>query len=78
MKTLYSLVSTNHKKFLAITWVMASILLKTFYISIVQYFNNALVQVNKNTYELTYTVGGNMYKLLIRMKRGPKKAHLCV
>jgi hypothetical protein len=35
--------------------------------------NNALVRTNKHTYELTYTVEGKIYRILLRVKRGPKK-----
>jgi len=52
---------------------MLCIIAKTFYLSVVQYFNNTLVQKDKNTFELTYTLGGSVYKMIVRVKRGPKK-----
>lgn len=73
LKSLYSLVKTHHSQIRSIIWVMMCIIAKTMYLSIIQYFNNTLVQKDKNTYELTYTVAGSIYKMLIRVKRGPKK-----
>lgn len=73
LKSLYSLVSTHHKQIRYVIWAMLCIIAKTFYLSIVQYFNNTLVQKDKNTFELTYTLGGSVYKLIVRVKRGPKK-----
>jgi len=43
------------------------------YLSILQYFNKTLIQKDKNTFELSYTVCGNVYKMIIRVKRGPRK-----
>jgi hypothetical protein len=73
IKSLYALVSTHHKQIFTILRVMMSIVAKTIYLSIVQYFNKTMIQMDKNTYELTYTIGGNMYKMIIRIKRGPRK-----
>lgn len=73
VKSLYSLVSSHHKEIFTIVWVMSSIVLKTFYLAVIQYFNKTMIQLDKNTYELTYTVAGNVYKMIIRVKRGPKK-----
>ena len=43
-----------------------------------QKWNKTLVQVSKNTFELTYSINGNMYKTLIFVRRGPKKLLLAL
>lgn len=63
----------HHKKLIPIGCAMVTIIMKTMYLVIVQYFNNTIVHKDKNLFELTYTVGGSMYKMLIRVKRGPRK-----
>lgn len=75
--TLFRLVRTQHKNILKIVWVMTKILTKAMYVSLWQYMNNTVRQVDKNTFEITYVVGGNLYKMLVKVKRGPRKIIYC-
>ena len=61
-----------YKNVITITWVCMCILTKTFYISDLQWFNKSVVRIDKNTYEITYAIGGNLYKFQVKPKRGPK------
>lgn len=34
--------------------------------------NNTIKKIDKNTYELTYIINGNIYKMIVKPIRGPK------
>ena len=76
-QTLFRLINTHHKSMFAIGYAMISIFVKTSYISVCQYFNKTLVQRDKNTHELTYHLGGQLYRIVITSKRGPRKVIQC-
>jgi hypothetical protein len=61
----------KHKNILKIIYISIIIILQSIYINICQYFNKSLKQINKNTYELTYVIRGNIYKIIIPLKFGP-------
>lgn len=42
------------------------------YISSFQFFNKSIVKLNKNTYELTYMLNNNIYKIFIKTSIGPQ------
>lgn len=73
LKTMYWLIWLHHGKLTNTLYIMSSILAKTLYFRAMQSLNKSVVQTGKNTYELTYTVCGNLYKMVIRAKRGPRK-----
>ena len=60
IKTFYNLV-----KFAGILAVKVS------YYRLWQYLNQTLEQINRNTFVLTYTLNGNLYKVPLKIKRGP-------
>jgi len=78
MKTLFNLVRTQHRNIIRILWVMSILLAKTFYVWLCQSLNATFRQIDKNTFEVTYVVGGVMYKMLVKPKRGPRKIVCCV
>ena len=78
LKNLYSLVKSHHRNILTVIWVMASILLKRAYLIVFQYLNKTIVQLDKNTFELTYSIGDNVYKIILKYKRGPRRVILVV
>lgn len=78
IRNLFHLVKTQHKNIVSIVWVMLVLITKTFYVWLCQSLNGTFRQVNKNTFEVTYVVGGVMYKMLVKAKRGPRKIVCCV
>jgi hypothetical protein len=72
IKSLKNLVASQHKNILKILWVTFCIILKTFYVSLCQYFNRSVRRVDKNTYEVCYAINGILYKMIVKPKRGPK------
>ena len=78
IRNLFHLVKTQHKNILKIMWVMMVLLVKAFYIWVCQTLNGTFRQINKNTFEVSYVVGGVMYKMLVKAKRGPRKIVCCV
>ena len=72
IKSLKELVQSQHKNILMILWVSLCIICKTFYISICQYLNRSIRRIDKNTYEISYTINGILYKMIVKPKKGPK------
>lgn len=72
LKSLNKLVATQYKNIFYIFWITLCILVKTMYIHLFQYLNKSIVKIDKNTYELCYAVNGNLYKILIKVKKGPR------
>ena len=73
IKSFYDLVSMHHSKIGTILYVMICVLAKSLYLSFIQSINKTMRQIDKHTFELTYTVNNQNYKLLIKIKRGPRK-----
>jgi hypothetical protein len=73
IKSFYDLVSMHHSKIGTILYVMICVLVKSLYLSFIQKINKTMKQIDKNTFELTYTVNHQNYKMLIKMKRGPRR-----
>lgn len=65
--------SQNKKNMFLALYAMASILCLSYYLQFKQKWNKTLVQISKNSFELTYSLQGNVYKTLIYIQRGPKK-----
>ena len=70
--SLTGLVSVKHKKKYKIILISIQLLCKAIYVSFLQYMNNSVKKLDKNNYELTYVVEGNIYKYRFRIRRGPK------
>jgi hypothetical protein len=78
IRNLFHLVKTQHKNIIKIIWVMLTLISKTIYVWLCQSLNGSFRQLNKNTFEVSYVVGGVMYKMLVKAKRGPRKIICCV
>lgn len=72
-KSLNKLVSLSVKNnnMAIITWVSMVLIFKTLYVNLIQKLNKSVKRLGKNTYEITYTLNGRIYKLLVKAKRGP-------
>jgi hypothetical protein len=72
IQTLTGIVKRQHKNIFVIAKVSAQIILKSLTVSFFQFLNRNMRQLDKNTYELSYVVQGRLYKMLIKVKRGPR------
>jgi hypothetical protein len=70
-KRLNNLVSTQHKSKFIVTIVSLKMVGEALYQSLVQYLDNSVVKINKNTYTVSYVINGKLYKTVIIPKRGP-------
>jgi predicted transport protein len=71
-KRLNNMVSIKYKNRSMIIWISIKLLMESLYISLLQYLNKSLVQIDRNTYVLTYLINGNLYKHMLKIRRGPK------
>ena len=69
--SLNKLVSTKNENYICVIYYSLKLLCQALYISLLQWLNNYLVKQDKNSYLLTYTINGKVYKNLIKVKRGP-------
>jgi hypothetical protein len=72
VKTLVSLISVNQKNILKIIWICLSLISKTFYVRLCQFFNRSVQKVGKNKYEVSFVLNGILYKFPVHTKRGPR------
>ena len=73
---LNQLVSTKYQGYFTILRISLYMILKALWINILQYCNNTVVKLDKNTYEISYVINGKLYKILIKSKKGPRKVLL--
>jgi hypothetical protein len=64
-------VSPSKQNKLRITWISLKMIYTAMYLSFIQYMNNSIINIGKNTYEIQYVIKGRIYKLVIVQKRGP-------
>jgi hypothetical protein len=70
------LVSSTYKGSFRILWISFYMVIQSLWISIIQYFNNTIVQLDANKYLVTYIIKGNTYKIIVKNKRGPRNVLL--
>lgn len=70
-KRLTNLVSTRYESYIIIVCVSLIMLLKAFYQQLLQYLNNSVKKIDKNTYEVSYNINGKSYKMVVKPTRGP-------
>ena len=58
-------------KIFKIVWYTIYITRQLIWIHILQYLNNTVKKVGKNSYEISYVINGKLYKLITSTKRGP-------
>ena len=59
------------KKCLKISYIVIKTIFTYSYISFLQYVNSNVKQIRKNTYEITYIINGNTYKMIVTPLKGP-------
>jgi hypothetical protein len=70
------LVSTNYKGFFTVIYVSICLIIKALWISSIQSMNNTVIQVEGNKYIITYIIKGKIYKMNVKLTRGPRKVLL--
>ena len=70
-KTLNTMVSKKYESKVAITCASLYLIFQAYYISFLQYLNNTVKRVKKNTYLVTYVIDGKVYKMFVVPTRGP-------
>jgi hypothetical protein len=70
-KRLNNLVSTQHNSKFIITFISLQMVAESLYNSLIQYLNNSVIKLNKNTYIVSYVINGKLYKTVVVPKRGP-------
>ena len=69
--SLNNLVSSQHNSKIMIKIISLQMIFKSLYLSFIQYMNNSIIKIDKNSYELSYIVNGKLYKMIIKPIRGP-------
>lgn len=62
--------SKNRSKTLVFI-ISTKMLAQALYLSLIQYMNNSVRKLDKNTYEVSYVINGRIYKMITRPTRGP-------
>ena len=70
-KKLKNLVSSHHKDLVDIYLISFKMILQALYISLLQYFNDSVKKLDKNTYQIEYIINGKLYKMICIPKKGP-------
>jgi hypothetical protein len=70
------LVSTNYKGCFNILWISLYMVSQALWISMIQYLNSTIIQIDRNTYRVTYVIKGKTYMMIVRPNRGPSKVLL--
>lgn len=70
-KKINSLVASRHENLSDIYYISIKMILQAIYLSFVQYLNNSVRKLDKNTYEVSYIIGAKSYKMIAIPKKGP-------
>lgn len=70
-RSLNNLVATRNSGCILISWISFTMICQAFYISLIQYLNNSVKKINRNSYEISYVINGKMYKMIVTPLRGP-------
>lgn len=65
------LVSSKEKNFIMVHFISVKMILQVVYINFLQYMNNTVIKVGKNTYEISYVIEGKLYKMIVKPMKGP-------
>lgn len=71
-RQLNHLVSSQYKNIGMIVWISFGLIFKSMYVTFIQKLNKNLKKIDKNTYELSYIINGQLYKLIVKQRKGPK------
>ena len=66
-----NLVSTQHKDLVSIYGISIKMIFQALYLALIQYLNNSVKKLDKNTYLVEYIIKGKVYKMIVIPTRGP-------
>ena len=72
-KKINALVASQHNSIINIYRISIKMILQVLYISLLQYLNNTVVKLDKNTFQITYVIKGKIYKMILIPNRYPTK-----
>ena len=70
-KKINRLVSSHRESYTDIYAISFQMILQAMKQSCIQYLNDSVKKLDKNTYEVSYVIKGNLYKMLVIPKKGP-------
>jgi len=70
-KRVNKLVSSKYKNPFMIHFISIKTIIQATYINFLQYINNSVLKVDKNTYEVSYVIEGKIYRMIVKPLKGP-------
>lgn len=70
-KKINNLVSSHHENLISVYGISIKMIIQALYLALIQYLNNYVKKLDKNTYLVEYIIGGKIYKMIVLPKRGP-------
>lgn len=70
-RDLNKLVSTHYKTVWSIVWVSLCMVAKMYWINFLQWANNTIEYVDNKHVCITYVLQGRMYKMVVKLRKGP-------
>jgi len=71
-KLLNNMVSKKYDSRFLITIVSLYMIFKRLYLYFIQYMNNSVVKIDKNSYEVSYVINNKIHKMIVKPSRGPR------
>ena len=70
-KRMKSFLSNHHNTITELYKAAFELIIKAIYISFIQTVNKSVVKIDKNTYQISYVINGNLYRMILIPKKGP-------
>ena len=70
-KQLKNIISTRLTDTITIYSTTFKIIFEALYINLLQAVNKSILRLDKNTYQVTYVLGGKLHKMIVMPKKGP-------
>ena len=70
------LVESRYKSLATIVWVSCSMIAKMYWLNVVQWANTVIEHVDSKNIIVSYVVHGKLYKMHLKMRRGPTQVLL--
>lgn len=72
IRRINNLVSTKHKSYCKILWISLYMVCQALWMNLNQHLNNTIEPLEGNKYLVSYIIKGNVYKIIVKQKRGPR------
>lgn len=70
LRELRKMAKDNNISIKKVVWTVLSTVYSLLYYSLLQKINKTVKKIDKNTYEVTYSIGGKVYKFNTKARRG--------